>query len=89
MVLHSGEIFDATAPDEDVRVLGEVRSLSGIVRRNHHAIGQPDTNTAAARAIGLLRLHDIDPENHAPLLGAALKGPRLVLPLLLHALFSH
>src|SRR5207237_4352650 len=81
LVADARQVLDATAADEDDRVLLEVVSLAGDVGRDLHAVRQPDARDLAQRGIRLLRRRRVDARADAALLRSTAEGGRLRLRL--------
>src|SRR3954462_7241697 len=68
LVAHARQVLDATATDEHDRVLLEVVPLTGDVRRDLHAVGQPDAGHLAQGRVRLLRRGRVHAGAHPTLL---------------------
>ena len=79
MIADPGQILDATAADEDHRVLLQVVADAGDVGGDLEARGETDACHLAQSRVGLLRGGGVDPGAHPPSLGAGAQGGRLRL----------
>src|SRR5215510_6667789 len=79
VIANAGKILHAASPDQHDRVLLQIVSDPGNVRRDLEAIGQPDTRDLAERGIRLLRRRGVHTDTHAALLRAGFHGRRLGL----------
>src|SRR5262245_4139996 len=79
LVAEAREILDATAADEDDRVLLEVVSLAGNVGADFHLVRQPDARDLAQRGVRLLRRRRVHARADPPLLRGASQGGSLDL----------
>src|SRR3954469_11534711 len=69
LVAHARQVLDAAAAHEHHGVLLQVVALAGDVRRDLHAVGEPDAGDLAQSRVRLLRRHGVDARAHAPALG--------------------
>src|SRR5665647_5296 len=79
VVANAREILDATAADQDDRVLLQIVSLARDVRRHFHLVRQTNARDLAEGRVRLLRGRRVDAGANATLLRALLQGGRCAL----------
>src|SRR5262245_39963234 len=89
MIAHARQIFDATAANQNHRVLLQVMTDPRDIGGHLDAIGQAHTGDFAQRRIGLLRCRCINARANAALLRTALQSRRRVLRSLFFSAFAH